>query len=247
MDIQLSTNSSASESIQSSWKSIFWVGGIAALILLGYSLLTMVSLIVIGGQPGSAQEGFSMLQNNRLLGLLRLDLPTTLVMPLYYLLLLGLYAALKKTERAPVTLAAILGFAGITLFLSAPSALSWLALSDRFASAAGEAQKAQFLAAGEAILAADMWHGASALLGGLLLQISLLLISIFMLRSEVFGKPLAYLGILMHGLDLAHLLIGLFIPTGGVILMAIAGPLYLLWFPLIARRFFQLADQKLKE
>jgi hypothetical protein len=44
-----------------------------------------------------------------------------------------------------------------------------------------------------------------------------------------------------HGLDLAHLLIGFFIPAGGVILMMIAGPLYLVWFPLLARDFFRLS------
>jgi len=48
--------------------------------------------------------------------------------------------------------------------------------------------------------------------------------------------------IVTHGLDLLHLLVGFFIPTG-VILMAIAGPLYLVWFPLLARDFFRLVRE----
>jgi len=73
---------------------------------------------------------------------------------------------------------------------------------------------------------ADMWHGSGAMMGGILLQTGTLLLSVVMLRSPAFGKLLAYLGIVTHGLDLAHLLTGLVFPTGGVILIAIAGPLY---------------------
>jgi hypothetical protein len=51
----------------------------------------------------------------------------------------------------------------------------------------------------------------------------------------------------MHGFDLAHLLVGLFFPLGGIILMAIAGPLYLVWFPLLARDVFRLGRNTLEE
>jgi len=47
-------------------------------------------------------------------------------------------------------------------------------------------------------------------------------------------------GIITHGLDLLHIIIGFFIPAMGIVLMAIAGPLYLLWFPLIGMRLFKL-------
>jgi hypothetical protein len=79
------------------WKVLYQLGGVTALILLAYSLVTMVLLVAIGGQPETAQEGFAMLQNNRLVGLLRLDVLTVMVyMPLFYPLLLGLYVALMK-------------------------------------------------------------------------------------------------------------------------------------------------------
>jgi hypothetical protein len=61
-----------------------------------------------------------------------------------------------------------------------------------------------------------------------------------MLKQTVFNKLTAYTGIVTHGLDLAHILIGFFLPTLGNILMAIAGPLYLLWFPLVGVRLFTL-------
>src|SRR5574341_562389 len=113
------------------WRSLYKIGGAIAMIWLLYSLVTMVLLIAIGGQPESAQEGFTMLQENRLVGLLRLDVLTILVMPLYYLLFLGLYMALRKTHGVYALLAAVLIFAGLTLALATPSAFSFLALSDK--------------------------------------------------------------------------------------------------------------------
>ncbi len=222
------------------WNSIYRLGGWAAVILLVYSVVTMILLVVIGGQPETAREGFTMLQNNRLVGLLRLDVLTILIIPLYYPLFLGLYIALKKSNIAHATLAIWLVFAGLTLTLATPSVFSWLALSDKFAAATSEEQKTLLLAAGEAILASDIWHSSGAIIGGILLQTGAVLISVVMLWSKAFAKPTAYIGIVMHSLDLAHILAGFILPAGGIALMAIAGPLYLVWFPLLARDFFRL-------
>jgi hypothetical protein len=219
------------------------MGGVTALILLAYCLATMVLVFTLGGPPATAQETFDMLRANRLVGLLRLDVLTTMVMPLYYLLFASLYAALRKTHGDTAKLAAILGCAGLTLFLASPSFTSWLTLSDKFATATGEAQKTLLLAAGETIMATDMWHSSSALVGGLLLQTSTLLISILMLRGSVFGKATGWVGVFTHGLDLLHIPALLFAPAIGVVLMITGGTLYLAWFPLLARDFFRLAKE----
>ena len=225
------------------WKSLFKLGGAITMILLVYSLVTMVLVFTLGGQPLSAQEAFDMLRGNRLVGILRLDVLTTLVMPLYYLLFLGLYIALRKAHAAYAAIALLLGCAGLTLFLAAPSFISWLTLSDKFAAATTGTQKTLLLAAGETILATDMWHSSSSLVGGLLLQTGTLLLSVLMLRSSLFSKLTAWVGVMTHGLDLAHILIGLFFPAAGAILLAIGGTLYLAWFPLLARDFFRLGRE----
>jgi len=228
------------ENLNSNWKSLYKLGGWVALLFVLYSLITMASLIAIGGQPKSALEGFAILQENRLTGILRLDILTVFIMPFYYLLFLGLYIALTKSNPTTAIISLVFGFAGVTVFLATPSVFSWLALSDRYAASSGEAERTLLLAAGEAILASDMWHGTGALMGGILMQIATTLISITMLKSAAFAKSTAYVGIVTHGLDLLHILVGLLIPAGGVILMMISGPLYLIWFPLLARDFFRL-------
>ena len=224
--------------------SLCRIGAIAAFVLIVYSLAMMVQMVVLGGQPASAAEAFNLLQHHRAVALLRLDLPTIAVMPLYYLLFLGLFAALRRSDRANALLSTVLAFAGLTLVLATPTALSLVPLSERFAAATTDAMRSQMLAAGEAVMAADIWHNTGAILGGILMQCGAVLISVVMLRGGVFSKMTAWLGIVMHGLDLAHIVGGLFLPISGVILLAIAGPLYPIWFFMVGRRLLQLAARR---
>lgn len=225
---------------KTNWNSLYKFAAISALALLAYSLVTMALLAVIGSQPETAQDGFDMLAQNRLVGLLRLDVLTILLLPLYYPLLLALYDALWGVDGAKSFLSLVLGLAGVTLVLATPSAFSFLTLSDRFAAATDAAQRALLLAAGEAVLASDLWHGSGALMGGLLLQTATLVFSLVMLRCPAFSKVTAWVGVVMHGLDLLHIVAGLFVPEAGVALMMVAGPLYLVWFPLLARDFWRM-------
>jgi len=222
---------------------LYQLGGLTCMILIAYSLFTMLIMVGIGTPPETIEECFSMLKENRLYGLLRLDILTVFVMPLYYLLFYSIYLALKDTNKEFLSISTILVFAGLTLFLATPSVFSYLHLSDEYAKATIESDKNQLIAAGEAILASDMWHGTGAKIGGILIQLGALIISMIMLKSNVFNKLTAYTGIVTHGLDLAHIVIGFFLPTVGIILMAIAGPLYLLWFPLIGIRLFKLKNK----
>lgn len=232
--------------IESEWKRIYQIGGAIAFLLLAYSLVTMVLLFAIGGQPETALEGFAMLQANRLRGLLRLDVLTIMVFPLYYLLILSLYVPLRRINLAIASIATLIGWAGVTLVLATPSAFSFLALSDRFADATQEAQRTLFLAAGEAVLASDLWHGSGAQMGALLLQTALLLLSMVMLRSRVFSRVTAWVGVVTHGMDLLHILFGFGLPAVGASLMYLAGPLYLVWFPLLGRDLLRLARRSAK-
>jgi len=234
--------STRSESEASDRKCLCWTGGIAALVLIVYSLSTMVQLIVLGGPPTTAAEAFRLLQTDRIVGLLRLDLPTIIAMPLYYFVFLGLFAALKRTDWANAIISTSLAFVGVTLLLATPTALWMISLSQKYATATTEATRIQFLAAGEAILATDIWHGTGAIMGGILVQSGAMLISVVMLRSSVFSRTTAYLGILMHGLDLAHIAFGLFLPGTGIVLLAISGPLYPIWLFLAGRRLLQLTS-----
>jgi hypothetical protein len=231
----------AGESTVSSWRGLCRIGGVAAWLLMAYSLLTIVQLLVLGGQPATAAEAFSLIQQNRMVALLRLDLPTVLALPLYYLVFLGLFGALHREDLPEMILATTLAFVGVTLVLATPMSLSMVQLSDRYAAAGTEEARSQLLGAGEAIMAADMWHATGAFVGSILLQAGAVLVSVAMLRTRVFSRTTAYVGLVTHGLDLLHAVAIPFLPWVGFFLMVVAGPLYLAWFPLIGRRLIALS------
>ena len=220
-------------------------GGFASYALLVYCVGLLVQAVVVGmGVPSDPAAIFAMLHSHKVEALLRLDLPTMFAMPLYYVLFLGLFAALRRVDFSNSILATCLAFAGNTLVLATPTALPMLRLSEMFYAASTEAQKAQYLAAGQAVMATDIWHHTGAMVGGLLVQTGAVVICVVMLRGGVFARATAWLGIVMHGLDLAHILCGWFVPVASVGLMALAGVLYPFWFFLIGRRLLKLARTK---
>jgi hypothetical protein len=228
------------ETNNSDWKKLCKIGGIAALLQLACCMVTMLVVFTLGGEPATAEEYFNLLGSNRLMGLLRMDFPSILNVSLYTLTLFGLYAALRSKHTGLLALSVGLGFAGILLWLSQHSVLSMLSLSDQYAAATTGLQRSQLLAAGQAVISSDMWHSTGAFVSGVFLQGALTLISLLMLRSGVFSKAVAWMGILVHGLDLLHVLIMPFAPALGAWLLIVFGTLYPVWFGLVGRRLLQL-------
>ena len=232
-----------SEAVDAHWRGPCRAGGLAALVQVACALTTMAVVLTLGGEPGSASEAFELLQGRRAEGLLRLDFASLVSMGVFYLTFFGLYAALRRSSGGHAAFATALAFVGVTLWLSAHSAFSMLYLSDLHATATTDTQRSQLLAAGEAVLAANMWHSSAAVLAGLLLLPAGVMVSVLMLRSGLFGPATAWAGIVAFGLDLAHVVVNLFARGNpGDILMAIAGPLYLVWFALVGRRLLRLGQ-----
>ncbi|HTS34888.1 MAG TPA: hypothetical protein VMH04_04390 [Candidatus Solibacter sp.] len=221
------------------WTGVCQAAGIAAFVFLVYCLATMIQIAIVGGPPDSVAEAFRAFQQNKLVGLLRLDFATVLVLPLYYLLFFGFFAALKDTDRTHAAIGTVLVFLGVTLVLAMPTALPLMALSDKYATATSEAARAHFLAAGEAVLAADIWHGTGAYMGGIFVQTGAVWISAVMLRGGVFSKATAYVGMITHGLDLVHIVFVPFLPKVATILMIVAGVGYPVWLWLVGRRLLK--------
>jgi hypothetical protein len=71
-------------------KTLYKTGGVICFILSAYSLITLIVMSLTGGPPLTAGESLSILQENIFKGLLRLDLLTVFVIPLYYLLFFSL-------------------------------------------------------------------------------------------------------------------------------------------------------------
>jgi hypothetical protein len=227
--------------LDSGWRDVCRLGGLTAFVSLVCSLATIVVFATLGGPPETAEQTFTLLRDDRMVGLLRLELVSLVNVGVYYFTFFGLYAALRRTDAARATLATGLVFAGVTLWMASHSLTSLITLADRWTVAAPETQL-QLVAAGEALIAADMWHSTGAAFGGVLIECGALLLSVIMLRGNVFSRPTAWVGLVTHGLDLLQMLLGIFAPAVKVPIMAVAGPLYLVWFFLIGRRMLQLGS-----
>ncbi len=222
------------------WNLICRIGGAAALLQLACSLITMVVVFGMGGEPSTVEQYFDLLQHHRLLGLLRMDFASVLNVGLYPLTVFGLYAGLKRFRPASAALALVLVCLGSVLWLGNHSAFSMISLSDQYAATATDLERSQLLAAGRAVIASDMWHTTGAFMAGIFLQGATTLISILMLRGRSFSPATAWVGILVHGLDLAHVILMPFFPLAGPWPMILAGPLYPLWFFMVGRRLLRL-------
>ncbi len=235
------------ETADSAWKSLYRVGGVAALIagvIFRRNLGPEISLFSAQKQPDTIIDWFTLLQNNRILGLSYLNLFDIVDYALVGLMFLALYAALRRANKSYMAIATTLGFVGMAIYFASNTAFSMLSLSDQYAAATTDAQRSMFLAAGQAVLAINnpgaIYQGTGIYVSFLLLAVAGLMVSAVMLRSSIFGRVTAYVGILASAFDLAYCITFAFVPAMTVYLLSAAGLLLMIWHILIGRRLYQL-------
>ena len=221
------------ETADSGWKSLYRVGGAAALIMAVF--IPIQFIIFVAWPPPSTVIGwFTLFQNNRLLGLLDMDLLLIVDQVLVALVLLALYIALRRASQSFMAIALTAGVVGIAAYFASTAAFEMLSLSDQYAAATTEAERSMFLAAGQTMLA--IYQGTAFDVGYVLEGFALLIIAVVMLRTTLFSKKTACVGILVGIMSLVP-------PTAGMIGLLFAlgslAPLEI-WDILIARRLFKL-------
>lgn len=201
------------ETATSRWNWLYKVSGAASLLVGGLFLVAVIDLVINALQRGPIISWLSLFQNNWLViifklhagfsgvqpgllyGLSLLDLT---IMALVCTVALGLYTALRRTNKIWSIIALTLPFTGIMLYIATKIA------------------------------------GRSSVMGvGLV-------ISVVMLRSQLFSKFIAYMGILASVLLLAgDFSVG--VPQSNVIatLFGIGYVLLTTWFFLVGRRLLQ--------
>jgi hypothetical protein len=228
------------------WRWLYWAGGVAALIAVvvfrrhfGAEVTLLMDMGIVGLEPpGSALDWFALLQDSVFLGLILLDLFDIVNYMLVGLLFLALYGALRRANKVAMTVAMACDLVGVAVYLASNQAFAMLALSDQYAAAATDAQWATFLAAGEALLAIHDPGGIHLSL--LLVALAGLIASLVMLRSGVFGKVTATMGVVANSLVLGYFVVVIFAPAIAPLFPSISAPFRLIWYILIAWRLFQL-------
>jgi len=220
--------------VESRWEWLYRAGGVAAL-LSALFIPIQITVFIVWPPPlqGTVADWFALFQENRLIGLINLDLllvaDNVLLIPLF----LALYILLRRANESLMLMATALGFLGIVMYIASNPAFEMLSLSNQHAAATTDAQRAIFLAAGQAMLAS--WQGTAFQVAYLAGSVAGIAVGIAMLRSSVFGTVAATLAILANSIGL-----GLYIPVIGVYISVFSVLFLELWYILLAWRLLQL-------
>jgi hypothetical protein len=216
------------------WATLFRIGGIAALGVVALVPIQAV-IFVLWPPPTTVLDYFTVFQTNALLGLLDLDLLLIIDQLLIVSVLLGLYVALRGTDASLMLLGTTAGVIGALLFIvSREATFSMWTLSQQFAVAGSDAQRAALVAAGQTML--TTYTGTLFSVGYVLSGLAMLLASAVMLRSTVFSRATGIAGIAAGVAGLVPASFG----TLGLVLSFISLLPMLAWLVLIGRRFLEL-------
>ena len=222
--------------VDSRWRDLYRIAGIAAIISELVIILGIVTYPIFPFAPGNKSTGeiFLMLQSNPLGGLISLDLFLFIGNLFSITLFLALYVSLKPVNEAYALIALVLGLIGVVLLIPSRPLAELYTLSGLYVSATTATAKSQYLASGDTLL--TLFNGINWFMNTLLGAISLLISSLLMLRSNVYSKATGYVGIVTNAVTC-----GFFIPGIGVFLLFLSLPGYMMWYFLLARKFFQMS------
>ncbi|MFN2151694.1 MAG: hypothetical protein ACK2T5_08865 [Anaerolineales bacterium] len=235
--------------INANWNLLYKLGSIAAIGAVLVGIVEIAITFFPGGNASqeSVYEWFLFFQQSPFLGLRNLGLLNIFLNTLAIFTYLALYGVHRQTPYQPLAaLAVIISFLGIGVFFATNRAFAMLGLSQQFAVAADEAQRAALIAAGQAMLSVGASHSPGTFLAFFLSESAGVLISVVMLRSNVFGRLAAYAGILGFSILLLFEFITSFfsgLVTATMILSMLGGLMSMVWYILIARRLFQLSTE----
>ena len=232
-----------------SWKWIYRLGAIAALIAMSANLADIIlgfggtDMVTYGTM--SANEWFAVYQDNWFRGIYGLGILNVVYMiamlPVYF----AFFGAHVEKQAVGAALTIIIFLIAMSMYISNNAAIPLLVLSDKYSLAATDLQRTTLVAAGEAVLSRGEDFTAGSFIPTFMSGLAALCISIIMLRGGVFGKVHAWIGIVGFTFLSLFTIIATFVPAlysfAFYFLGSIGGLLALSWFALTARRCFQLA------
>ena len=230
------------------WHVLYKVGGAAAWAAAVLTLSEQIFLVFFP-QPSGITRWIQLFQTNRLIGILDfwgLEIPMYAMFALVYL---TLCLVLSKANPAITAIALMFALLGIGIFFATNNPFLMVSLSDQYAAAATDAQRSTLLAAGEAVLANTNQRAVGGFNMGLfLVSMAGLMVSIAMLRSSIFSRTTAVIGIAAHTLALADYLRQALTPSVLIALLVIIpnAILLIIWLCMVGRRLYQLGLQEEK-
>jgi hypothetical protein len=217
-------------------KSIYRLGAFASLLSAISIAFAIVAYFIwpYKGNTTSIETIFTLLQTDRLGGLISLDVSMLVIGPILILMFVALYTALREVDEALALVGLILALLAIGLVIVCRPLVELVMLSDQYAVATDAAEKMRILAAGEVLR--TQLDGTAWMVQTTFFMIAGLVNSALMLRSGYFGKSTAWTGIVISAAGL-----GFFLPGVGLLLLFFNTIGSVPWCLLVARDLFKIA------
>ena len=182
--------------LDSSWRNLYKLGGIAALGTVLVGLVEIGITFLPGGNTSKVTvfDWFTHFQNNPFMGLRDLGLLNLFFYALDIPIFFALFIAHRKSSQTLAALAMIVSFIGVAVFYATNRAFAMLDLSNQFALATSDAQRSILAAAGQAMLSVGQSHTPGTFIAFFLSESASLLVSVVMLRGKLFSKANVYVG-----------------------------------------------------
>jgi hypothetical protein len=227
------------QTADAAWAPLYRIGAVAPWITLA-SYLTEVVVIILGETyPATMADWFALLQRDKILGLLYLNALDTFSIALLGLMFVAVCVALRRVNPSFVAIAAFFALLGIAVFVSTRAAMvsGLLNLTDQYAAAATEAQRAQLLIAGDAIVSPT--RATPQTTGFFFIAVAALIISLVDRRGETLGKAAAYVGILAALFTFVGDICLIVAPSIAGVLMPVGMLLWPAWWFLVSLALFR--------
>lgn len=217
------------------WKDLYKIGGISFIITTVLILFAIIGFFIWPYSPSenTTADILTTLDNDIWKGLFSLDLIMLITMLVNIFPLLALYVSLKNVNESYALIAFVLALIGVATIIPARPLQEMVILSEKYARAKTEIERNIYLASGETYLA--LFDGTAWLVQTVLLMLSGLINALLMLKSKMFSKTTAWIGIIAAALGF-----GFFIPKIGVGFLFINTILTIPFYILIALVFIKI-------
>jgi hypothetical protein len=218
--------------------NLFRLGGIAAITILAFMVLSVAGYIVWPYAAGITPtlEIFNLVQTNIWAAFIALDLGLSISNLVSIPIYLALYVELKQMHKTFALTALGLGLVASAALIASRSVFEIFTLSNLYMSTGSEMEKSLYLSAGETLLV--QFHGTAWYTYMFVGAVASLINAVLMLRSQHFSLALAYIGIITFSITALF-----WVPVIGFGLLFLAMLCSAPYYFLLTRDFFQLAKK----
>ncbi len=217
-------------------KKIFTLGSIAAILSAVSIAFAIVAYFIwpYKGNTSSIADILTVLQTDRIGGLIALDVSMLIIGPITILMFLAIFSVLRRVDEPIALLALILNMMAIALVIVCRPLVELVMLSDQFALATDAIEKSRILAAGEVLR--TQLDGTAWAIQTAFLMIAGLINNTLMLRTKYFKKRTAWAGIVISAIGLPF-----FLPEIGLVFLFLNTIGSIPWCIFVAIDFFRIS------